>query len=66
VYNPVVHVVNVHTRYRLCICQLDSITLTLVSFRLAEERHEDFTYKFSASVLEIYNEQVGFEWGASS
>ncbi|GFH13907.1 kinesin-like protein [Haematococcus lacustris] len=27
-------------------------------FRLAEERAEDLKYKFSASVLEIYNEQI--------
>ncbi len=26
--------------------------------RLAEEREEDFSYRFSASVLEIYNEQI--------
>jgi len=27
-------------------------------FRIAEERSQDFTYSFSASVLEIYNEQI--------
>lgn len=59
--------VGLHSRKASCGCSRRvwlwdwSVILRLVCicvFRLAGDRHQDWTYKFSASVLEIYNEQI--------
>lgn len=43
----------------MCSCMTVGMPASIVWLhRLADERKDDFEYKFSASVLEIYNEQI--------